>query len=205
MFTPTVAVLVMLLLVTREGYSKEGWKALGVHRLGLSMWPIAFGVTLLVSVTAQIIVLATPLASFRKPEHGIVGELISFLLQVILYSLTFVLAEEIGVAGVPASSPLVRGPQPITCTRRPDSSCLAHAPDFPHAAVPRRGEPVARPAAIRGHHSCVEFLRWLPAYSYWQPVAGRDSSLRAQRCLVHTCSVHRNLIAGRCERIPGRR
>jgi membrane protease YdiL (CAAX protease family) len=99
MFTPTVAVLVMLLLVTREGYSKEGWKALGVHRLGLSMWPIAFGVTLLVSVTAQIIVLATPLASFRKPEHGIVGELISFLLQVILYSLTFVLAEEIGWRG----------------------------------------------------------------------------------------------------------
>jgi len=98
MFTPTVAVLVMLLLVTRESYSKEGWKALGVHRLGLSMWPIAFGVTLLVSVTAQIIVLATPLASFRKPEHGIVGELISCL-QVILYSLTFLLAEEMGGGG----------------------------------------------------------------------------------------------------------
>jgi hypothetical protein len=28
----------------------------------------------------------------RQPEHGIVGELTSFLLQVILYSLTFVLA-----------------------------------------------------------------------------------------------------------------
>jgi membrane protease YdiL (CAAX protease family) len=35
----------------------------------------------------------------RQPEHGIVGELTSFLLQVILYSLTFVLAEEIGWRG----------------------------------------------------------------------------------------------------------
>ena len=36
--TPTVAALIMLLLVTREGYSKEGWKVLGLHRLGLSVW-----------------------------------------------------------------------------------------------------------------------------------------------------------------------
>jgi CAAX protease family protein len=99
MFTPTVAVLVMLLIITRDGYSKEGWKSLGLHRLGLRMWPIAFGVTLLVSVTAEIIVVATPLASFRMPDHGIVGELTSFLIQVILYSLTYVLGEEIGWRG----------------------------------------------------------------------------------------------------------
>ena len=35
-FTPTVAALIMLLVVTREGYSKEGWKSLGLHRLGLN-------------------------------------------------------------------------------------------------------------------------------------------------------------------------
>jgi hypothetical protein len=34
MFTPTMATLIMLLVVTREGYSKEGWKSLGLHRLG---------------------------------------------------------------------------------------------------------------------------------------------------------------------------
>jgi uncharacterized protein len=32
-FTPTVAALMMLLVVTREGYAKEGWKTLGLHRL----------------------------------------------------------------------------------------------------------------------------------------------------------------------------
>jgi uncharacterized protein len=37
-FTPTVAALIMLLVVTKDGYSKEGWKSLGLHRLGLSVW-----------------------------------------------------------------------------------------------------------------------------------------------------------------------
>ena len=32
--TPTLATVIMLLLVTREGYSREGWKSLALHRLG---------------------------------------------------------------------------------------------------------------------------------------------------------------------------
>ena len=43
MFTPTMAALIMLLVVTREGYSREGWKSLRLHRLGLNVWWIAFG------------------------------------------------------------------------------------------------------------------------------------------------------------------
>lgn len=39
--TPTLAMLLMLLAVTREGYSMEGWKVLGLHRLGLKAWWIA--------------------------------------------------------------------------------------------------------------------------------------------------------------------
>jgi CAAX protease family protein len=65
--TPTVATLVMLLVVTSEGYSREGWKVLGLHRLGLSVWWIAFGGTLLISVAASAVVWATPLASFVVP------------------------------------------------------------------------------------------------------------------------------------------
>src|SRR3712207_1674134 len=48
-FTPTAAALVMLLVVTREGYTREGWRSLGLHRPGLSVWWIAFGGTLLIS------------------------------------------------------------------------------------------------------------------------------------------------------------
>ena len=67
MFTPTMAALIMLLVVTREGYSKEGWKSLGLHRLGLSVWWIAFGVTSLITLAATALVWATPLASLVVP------------------------------------------------------------------------------------------------------------------------------------------
>src|SRR3712207_1412044 len=76
--TPTVAALIMLLVVTREGYSRMGWKSLGLHRLGLGVWWIAFGLTLLITVTASAIVWATPLASFVAPEGGIGNTVINF-------------------------------------------------------------------------------------------------------------------------------
>ncbi|MGH3145531.1 MAG: CPBP family glutamic-type intramembrane protease [Rubrobacter sp.] len=97
--TPTVAALIMLLLVTREGYSREGWKVLGLHRPGLSVWWIAFGGTLLITVAASAVVWATPLASFVVPENGIVDAVINFLIQVGILTLTFALAEEIGIRG----------------------------------------------------------------------------------------------------------
>src|SRR5215213_1719748 len=98
-FTPTVAALIMLLVVTREGYSREGWKSLGLHRFGLNVWWIAFGVTLLVTVAASAIVWATPLASFIMPESGIVNVVINFVIEVVLITLTVVLFEEIGMRG----------------------------------------------------------------------------------------------------------
>jgi len=97
--TPTVAALLMLLVVTREGYSGEGWKVLGLHRLGLSVWWIAFGLTLLITVVASAVVWATPLASFVVPEGGIIDSLLSFIIQVVLFTLTFALLEEIGIRG----------------------------------------------------------------------------------------------------------
>src|ERR671913_425090 len=78
--TPAVAALIMLLVVTREGYTKEGWKSLGLHRLGLNVWWIAFGVTLLITVAASAVVWATPLASFVLPEGGIIDPILSFFL-----------------------------------------------------------------------------------------------------------------------------
>src|SRR5215211_2967168 len=99
-FTPTVAALIMLLVVTREGYSREGWKSLGLHRLGLNVWWIAFGVTLLITVAASAIVWATPLASFVVPEGGILNSVvINFLIQFLLLVFTFSLGEEIGMRG----------------------------------------------------------------------------------------------------------
>src|SRR5918995_6256320 len=97
--TPTVATLIMLLVVTREGYSKEGWKSLGLHRLGLNVWWIAFGLTLLITVAASAVVWATPLASFGLPEGGIIDPILSFFLFFGMTVLWFGLAEEIGMRG----------------------------------------------------------------------------------------------------------
>src|SRR5215211_5112475 len=97
--TPTMAALIMLLVVTKDGYSKEGWKSLGLHRLGLSVWWIAFGATLLITVAASAVVWATPLASFVLPEGGILNPLINLLILVVIYTLTFALTEEIGMRG----------------------------------------------------------------------------------------------------------
>src|SRR5215208_6164055 len=97
--TPTVAALIMLLVVTRDGYSKEGWKSLGLHRLGLNVWWIAFGATLLITVAASAIVWATPLASFVVPEGGIIDPILSFLIFFGMSVVWFALAEEVGMRG----------------------------------------------------------------------------------------------------------
>ena len=97
--TPAVAALIMLLVVTREGYTKEGWKSLGLHRLGLNVWWIAFGVTLLITVAASAVVWATPLASFVLPEGGIIDPILSFFLVFGMVVLFFGLSEEIGMRG----------------------------------------------------------------------------------------------------------
>src|ERR671912_2603724 len=97
--TPAVAALIMLLVVTRDGYTKEGWKSLGLHRLGLNVWWIAFGVTLLITVAASAVVWATPLASFVVPEGGIINAILSFFIFFGMVVLFFGLAEEIGMRG----------------------------------------------------------------------------------------------------------
>jgi membrane protease YdiL (CAAX protease family) len=108
--TPVVATIIMLLVVTRDGYSREGWKSLGLHRLGLNVWWIAFGLTFLMSLIAFIIVWATPLASLVLPESGIANPLIGFLINVVILALAFALWEEIGMRGylLPKLLPLGR-------------------------------------------------------------------------------------------------
>jgi membrane protease YdiL (CAAX protease family) len=99
MCTPALAALVMLLVITRDGSSREGWKVLGLHRFGLSVWWIAIGVIFLTSLVASAIVWATPLASLVMPEDGLGAPLLKFLTGVVLMTLTFSLGEELGWRG----------------------------------------------------------------------------------------------------------
>jgi membrane protease YdiL (CAAX protease family) len=98
MSTPTLAVLLMLLVITRDGYSIEGWKVLGLHRLGLKAWWIAFLAPLLVGVVATAIVWATPLAKFVMPDDA-VSQILNFFIGIVIATLTFSLGEELGWRG----------------------------------------------------------------------------------------------------------
>jgi len=99
MSTPALATLAMLLVITRDGYSKAGWASLGVHRFGLNVWWIAFGVTLVLGVAVTSLVWATPLASFTTPKYGLLGTVIDFFFVLVVFTPTFILSEEIGMRG----------------------------------------------------------------------------------------------------------
>lgn len=97
--TPVLATVIMLLIVTREGYSREGWRSLGLHRLGLRMWWIAFFGTLAITVVASATVWATPLASVTLSANAVLNETVGLVLQVLILATCFSLSEEIGIRG----------------------------------------------------------------------------------------------------------
>ena len=101
MYTPLAAVLLMLLVVTRDGYSREAWCALGLHRAGLRMWGWAILGPLAVLSFAYGIAWSTKLAAFVIPLST--GNLPAFLADLV-FSIAFVsiaggLGEEIGWRG----------------------------------------------------------------------------------------------------------
>jgi membrane protease YdiL (CAAX protease family) len=198
--TPTVAALIMLLVVTREGYSREGWKVLGLHRLGLNVWWIAFGLTLLITVAASAVVWATPLASFVVPEDGIVDSILNLLIQVVILTLTFSLAEEIGVRGylLPKLLPLGR-------TRALALSGLVfatwHMPLIFLTPVFPIGNALISVPLFYGRGR--QFRLRLPQALHGQRVASLPRAWGAQRRVGRAGSVHRNLLPRAGEQVSG--
>jgi len=111
MTVPAATALLMLLVVTRDGYRKAGWASLGLHRLGLRAWPVAILAPVLVGLVGTAIVWATPLASFVAPDDTL-STLIGFFVQLVLFTLTLSLGEELGWRGylLPRLLPLGRNP-----------------------------------------------------------------------------------------------
>lgn len=93
-FSPLLAVLVMLLVLTREGYSREGWRRLGMGRLGLRTWPLA-GAT-----TAGVCLLATAgTVVFGFARWSVQGEWLQSALVMCVTGPILAFAEEIGWRG----------------------------------------------------------------------------------------------------------
>lgn len=97
MLTPTVSVLLMQLVFTRDGYSKAGWSELGLRRIGWRVLPLTFGGPLLILAISYGIVWATGVAQVQLP-----GGFSVLLLNAAMnfgVALIFCLGEEIGWRG----------------------------------------------------------------------------------------------------------
>jgi membrane protease YdiL (CAAX protease family) len=71
MFTPLLAVLLMLLVVTRDGYTKAGWAVLGLRHRGGHAWGLAVLLPALTLGFGYSVVWLTSVASFAAPAGGL--------------------------------------------------------------------------------------------------------------------------------------
>ncbi|MEU7739448.1 hypothetical protein [Nonomuraea sp. NPDC049158] len=67
--SPLLVVIAMMLVITREGYSRDGWRRLGMGRLGLRTWPLTIATTGGVCLLATAGAVALGFGRFSGP-HG---------------------------------------------------------------------------------------------------------------------------------------
>ena len=95
MLTPLAAVLLMQLVVTRDGWRRGGWTSLGLGRLGVRVWGIALGLPVAVLAGSEALVRLTGLTSWHLPT-AFDGLVLATDLPVLV---GFCLLEEIGWRG----------------------------------------------------------------------------------------------------------
>lgn len=100
MVTPLLAGLIMLFVVTQEGYTKEGRASLGLGHLGLPWWGLALLLPLPVLLFSYGSVWITGLARLDTApgEGGLSAPLLNFLPN-LLGAILFVFGEEFGFRG----------------------------------------------------------------------------------------------------------
>jgi membrane protease YdiL (CAAX protease family) len=102
MFTPLAATLLMLLVVTRDGYSRVGWQELGLHRAGWRSWGLALLGPLLLMGCTYTIVWSTGVGHLDLSAYtgyvGMISLLLNLIVGLVVTSL-LALAEEIGWRG----------------------------------------------------------------------------------------------------------
>ncbi len=98
-YTPTLSVLIMMLVVTRDGYSKTGWATLGLHRLGLRYWVLALVGPLVLMGVLYGLAWISPVGQFVLPDGFSWALLASNLSTGLVIAFAFALGEEIGFRG----------------------------------------------------------------------------------------------------------
>jgi membrane protease YdiL (CAAX protease family) len=111
MFTPLLSALLLLLVLTRDGYTKAGWAAVGLHRAGVRAWGLALLVPFLVLGFGYSVLWLTGIASFAVPVGGVPVTLPLLLVVGIVSSSVVGFGEEVGFRGylLPQLAALGRG------------------------------------------------------------------------------------------------
>jgi uncharacterized protein len=99
MFTPVLSVLIMMLIVTPEGYSKTGWATLGLHRAGLRWWLLALIGPLVMMSAVYGLVWSTEVAQAVLPNGFSLAGLASNLPIGFGIACALAFGEEIGFRG----------------------------------------------------------------------------------------------------------
>jgi membrane protease YdiL (CAAX protease family) len=89
----------MMLVVTRDGYSKTGWATLGLHRLGLRYWALALLGPLVLMVVLYGIAWISPVGQFVVPDGFTWALLATNLSTGLGIAFALALGEEIGFRG----------------------------------------------------------------------------------------------------------
>jgi uncharacterized protein len=117
MLAPVAAVFIMLLVVTRDGYTRAGWVSLGLHKSGRKAWAFAILLPLPVLLFSYSIAWGTGIARLVLPPSGpgpVLATMLTFLTNLVLnlgIALIFGLSEEIGWRGYLLPRLLQSGPR----------------------------------------------------------------------------------------------
>ena len=95
MLTPALSVLIMQLVVTRDGWRRSGWASLGLGRLGTKVWAVAVLLPFGILLVSEAVLRLTGLTSW----HLLPGTDGLSLVTDLPFLLAFVLFEEIGWRG----------------------------------------------------------------------------------------------------------
>ena len=99
-FTPILSVLIMMLVVTRDGYSKAGWATIGLHRLGgLRYWVLALMGPLVMMGVLYGLAWISPVGQFVVADGFSWALLATNLSTGLMMAFVFALCEEIGFRG----------------------------------------------------------------------------------------------------------
>ncbi len=101
MLAPLCAVLLMLLVFTRDGGRRASWSALGLQRPGFRGWALALSVPIIVLGFAYGVVWSCGIAEFVAPagNENIPGYALDLLASILIVTLLGGLGEEIGWRG----------------------------------------------------------------------------------------------------------